>query len=213
MTFLHAADQAFRAKRLPYGERRFALGILRKSLTGLVAAMALISLTSCYRSGAPVMGVAESNTWFSLPLEDFLHEGDSAPVAMSFCAADTCPAKLAVGVLTMTGETARQLERILEQSEILKSELDFRSRKPTLKRAIAKGSKQHIATTLQITPLKSDPAKGFSLQMSRKDGKGRITATVLGWRNGEALKVVIAIGSDEAATQAAASSAVNHYPN
>lgn len=186
------------------------LPILR-ILKGLIAAAVILALAGCYPSGRSVAGVAETDRWFSLPFEDFLHEGDAEPEALSFCASEDCPDRLAIGVIKVTGNSAEQLRRILRRPDLLVMELEARKRKPTLSRAAAKTDGQHIDTTLKVVPFHHEAAQGFSLVMSRKDGKGHVAGMVLGWRSGEALHVVIAIGNSDNAVMQAAVQAVNHY--
>ncbi len=180
-------------------------------LKRLPVAIAFLALTSCYQAGRPVAGVADAPPWFSLNFDEMLHEGDAAPEALSFCAVPQCPKPLVIGTLLVTGESADQLEAMLRHPERLAAELKRRAREPTLKRAAKPGTKQHIATATTVTPLQDGPAPGFTLTMARKEGKGRINATVLGWRDDEALHVVIAIGDDaEAVTESATRAAVSN---
>jgi len=158
-------------------------------------------------AGIPVAGVADSSAWFSFSFDEFLHEGDVSPDAMSFCAEPECPARLAIGSFSVAGQQAEQLERILARPELLAKEL---RRRKNIRSARKTG--KPLPSTISVTADSYGPAYGFMIIMSGKGGKGRIAASVLGRKAGQKLHFVIAISNDENAAAKAARTAVTRLP-
>lgn len=167
----------------------------------LFVLLSLLALPGCYTTGHPIQGLALSKTLFSLPFDDFLQEGDVTPEAIAFCAPPECEHKLVIGSLRVHGESARLLERILQNPKLLAQELDTRNRALALKSQRTKNNKPRIDVKTQIEPIVHQGAQGFSLTMARKDGKGYIAATVLGWKQAEILHLILVIGENEEETR------------
>lgn len=168
-----------------------------------------LTLTSCIPAGQPVIGVADTSAWFSLPLDQSLGEGRANPEAISACASAECPYKIAVAVLSVQGAEADRLEKILQNPAALAGELQRREKAAELRRRHP-GTKR-IDVTVRVAPLSE--GSGFTVSMARNDGTLTVSSAVIGWRTEQALKFVIAIGEDANTVLAAARKAAESYRN
>lgn len=167
-----------------------------------------LALTSCTPAGRPVIGVAETSDWFSLPLDRSLGEGRARPEAISACASEECPQKIAVAVLSVQGSEADRLEKLLHDPSALFEELQ---RRKAAKASRTKPGSKPVETTMRITPLPS--RAGFTLSMAKTDGTRAVDSAIIGWRTDRALWFVIAVGQGPDTVTTIAEKAADRYRN
>lgn len=166
--------------------------------TALLVALAL-ALASCIYAPRGVEGVGGGEAWTALPLRAWLSEGRGEPEAVVACLSSDCPARLAVGVIRLTGDDARAAGAVLSDPEPLAAHLRERDQADKDPRRAA------IRTQVAVRRLDEAGLSGFAIALSRADGRRPPAhAAALGRSAGAELTLVIAVGDDEAATLAAA---------
>ncbi len=170
-----------------------------RSMRALLACLVPLVLAGCLASPRGIEGVATDEAWTALPLRAWLAEGRATPEAVVACLSPDCPHRLAVAIIALTGEDARQAAAILRDPGPLAAQLRERDAADTDKRRAA------IRTQVAVRPLDEAGLPGFVLTLSREDGaRPPAHAAALGRLAGGSLSLVLAIGTDEAATVAAA---------
>jgi hypothetical protein len=171
----------------PASRRAFACGVL------------IGALAACQLGPRAVLGVPFGDPWMALPLHRLLVEDRPEPEAMAACRPPDCGPGLAVGVMRLNGRDAAIAERTLGEPERLARALsaprdaaDPRSRRPV------------VRTAASAKRLQEGPTRGFSLAVRRADGGRSAHGAVFGQRFGGDLRVVLVVGEEQDAVEAAA---------
>jgi hypothetical protein len=165
-----------------------ALG--RASSFGLL----LGALWGCSYIPRPVEGVPVEAPWAALPLRGWLAEDRIEPEAMAMCGPPECRPGLLVAVLKLAGREADEAEAVLRRPERLAHALMAAGEKP-----------RAVASYAEVSALAEDASRGFFLTLGRKDGTKRPAfGAALGQRAGSDLRLVVVIGEEPDAVEAAA---------
>jgi hypothetical protein len=138
--------------------------------------------------------------WLDLPLRRWLAEDRAEPLAVAVCRLPECGPDMVVGVVEIHGRDADAAEAVLNDPERLARALRIRSE--------SKGSRaprrDDVPVSVAARPLRDGSLKGFTLSLSRTDGSRAVFGAALGYRIGSDLRIVLAIGADPDAVEAAA---------
>jgi hypothetical protein len=165
----------------------------------LPACLLTFWLAACSSYPRPVEGLSPT-AWLDLPLRRWLAEDRAEPIAVAICRLPECGPDMVVAVVEIQGHDAESAEVVLNDPE-------------RLARALRKGAKAGRAREDQsdgpavaaaVMPLRDGSLKGFTLSLSRADGSHAVFGAALGRRIGSVLRVVLAIGADPDAVEAAA---------
>jgi hypothetical protein len=139
------------------------------------------------------MGVPPGEPWFALPLKRWLAEDRAEPEALAVCRRPECGPAMVVSVLRVTGPDADIAEAVLGRPERLRAALED-----------MKGRKSKVRSVAQVRRIEDGAFQGFALSLGRADGERRPAhAAALGRRAGAGLRLVLVIGEDEDAVEAA----------
>ncbi|KAA2241264.1 hypothetical protein [Salinarimonas soli] len=166
-----------------------------RRLAPLLAALAL--LAGCAYAPRGLEGVPEGEGWVAFPLRGWLAEGRGRPEAMVACLSAACPHRLAVALITLSGDDAATTAQVLRDPERLGRYLRGRDRADTDPRRAA------IRTQVAVRALREEGLPGFAITLSRADGaRPPAYGGAVGRIEGDELRVVLAAGDDEAAVLA-----------
>jgi hypothetical protein len=113
---------------------------------------------------------------------------------MAFCAPPECRPGLVVGVIRLTGRDAATAEAVLTDPERLARAL----------RAPADRAKP-VTTIVSVNRLDEGTFHGFGISLAPANGrKPPAYGAALGWRLGDDLRLVLAVGEDAEVVQATA---------
>jgi hypothetical protein len=107
---------------------------------------------------------------------------------------------MVVGVVEIDGRDADAAEAVLNDPERLARALRIRSENNSSKARRPDG----FPVAAAAWPLRDGALKGFTLSLSRTDGSRAVFGAALGHRIGSHLRIVLAIGADPDAVEAAA---------
>ena len=192
----------------------------RRALS-LGAALAVAALGACGYIPQAVEGVPPGPPWQALPLRRWLAEDRAEPEAMALCAPPGCRPGLAVGVVRLKGEDARQAEAVLEDPSALARALRTAPAKPLPGKSLPGKSPsgkspsgrtaKPVRTLVSARPLQDGPYRGFAISLAPADGrKAPAYGAALGRRSADSLDVVLVIGDDEASVQSTVRSVAEH---
>lgn len=156
-------------------------------------------LAACSYYPRAVEGLSQT-AWLDLPLRRWLAEDRAEPLALAICRLPECGPDMVVGVVEIRGRDADAAEAVLNDPERLARALRIRSDN--------NGSRTRrlddVPVAAAARPLRDGALKGFTLSLSRADGTHAVFGVALGHRIGSDLRVVLAIGADPDAVEAAA---------
>jgi hypothetical protein len=175
-------------------------------IIAVVAGALPLLATACTYIPRQLDGLPAGPPYTALPLRSWLAEDRLEPTAIVACARDEGPHRIAVGVFRASGGEADALAATLKDPEALARALRtpkplsagrFSARKPV--------TKPPVRTAVEARPFGDGEFSGFTLALSRADGKGSPAyGAALGRRSGETIEVVLVVGDDQAVVAAAA---------
>ena len=164
----------------------------------LVAGFVLgIALAACAALPRTVDGLPDPSAWESLPLSDWLAEDRAEPEAVALC--ETCSAGMTVGIVRLSGPSAREAEAELRDPGRLVRLLEARD-----SRAGHPGARpaRRVVVKSSARPFQAAGASGFLLALWRADGaKPAVQGAALGRKDGDGLTIVLVIGTDAGAVE------------
>jgi hypothetical protein len=164
----------------------------------LVAGFALgIALAACTALPRTVEGLPDASAWESLPLSDWLAEDRAEPEAVALC--ETCGAGMMVGIVRLSGPSAREAEAELRDPRRLVQVLEARNSRA---RRPGAGPARPVVVKSSARSFQAAGASGFLLTLWRADGaKPAVQGAALGRRDGSGLTIVLVIGTDAGAVE------------
>jgi hypothetical protein len=152
----------------------------------------IVTLSACGYIPRPVEGVPPGAPWEALPLRKWLAEDRAEPQALAFCAPPECRPGLVVSVIELKGSDADISESVLKDPARLSRALG---------RTAHEGKEVHAMVAAR--PIDDGGSHGFAISLAPSDGsKPPAYGAALGRRSGEALRLVLVIGDNEAAVLA-----------
>ncbi|MBM6595499.1 hypothetical protein [Microvirga pudoricolor] len=156
-----------------------------------------VVLAACGMFPRTLEGLPDGQAWTSLPLSDWLAEERAEPEAVALC--EECGrAGMTAGAVRLFGTSAREAEAVLRAPQGLARALETKSKEP-------RGKAKPVPVRVTTRPLDEAGRSGFLLALSRADGaKPPVYGAALGLRQGDALGVVLVIGTEAGAVESLA---------
>jgi hypothetical protein len=155
-------------------------------------------LAACSYYPRPVEGLSPT-AWLDLPLRRWLADDRAEPLAVAICRLPECGPDMVVSIVELHGRDADAAEAVLKDPERLVRALRMRTDNGGSK----EGRTDGLPVAVAARPLRDGLLKGFTLSLSRTDGSRAVFGAALGHRTGSDLRVVLAIGADPDAVEAA----------
>ncbi|MET0744977.1 MAG: hypothetical protein ABWY78_16515 [Microvirga sp.] len=167
----------------------------------LAAGFALgVALAACSTLPRTIVGLPDDSAWISLPLSDWLAEDRAEPEAVALC--ESCGAGMTVGIVRLSGPSAREAEAELQDPQRLVQALEARASRA---RPPGGRSARRVAVKSSARPIQAAGGAGFLLTLWRADGtKPAIQGAALGRRDAAGLTIVLVIGTDAGAVESLA---------
>jgi hypothetical protein len=158
-----------------------------------------IGLTACSYFPRTLNGLPDGPAWTSLPLSDWLAEDRAEPEAVALC--EECgTGGMTAGVVRLYGPSAREAEAVLRAPQGLARALEARSRER--RDQASKSKAKPVPVKVSTRPLDAAGSSGFLLTLTREDGaKPPVYGAALGERQGDALAVLLVIGTEARAVE------------